>query len=101
MLLIYIFIIIILLIVLSIKQIIVENFKTFSNTQELGLDEKDIIKRGINFDSQEIINKIPLIQYPNMDFLFYFFLKNNSLFLKFHCKSYLYTAKFILLSLNN
>lgn len=67
MLLIYIFIIIILVIILSIKQIIVENFKTFSNTQELGLDEKDIINRGINFDAEQIINKIPLIQYPNIE----------------------------------
>lgn len=43
----------------------IENFDTFSSTQKLGYDEKDVADRGLSLEARQILKHIPLISYPN------------------------------------
>jgi hypothetical protein len=61
------FIILFILIIISclLAKSNIENFDTFSSTQKLGYDEKEVVDRGLSSKAREILNRIPLINYPN------------------------------------
>ena len=49
------------------KSNFIESFKTFSSTQNLGIEYRNILNNGLTDEVKRIINLIPLINYPNVE----------------------------------